>query len=233
MIQKSATISARMIIDAASVILVRHSGGQPQTLIGRRSSNAIFMPGRYVFPGGRLEDADFHTTPVLQLDDKCIDAMEHLSSPGLAYPLLNCAIRELEEETGIAINGEAKTLSEYHHTTSTRFPDNRAIRLICRAVTPPGYIRRFDTRFFLLDAGMVNISDTTLDTSHASDELEDLHWTPLSRVRAYNIAFITRRIVSLAINTLAGCQGAQYHHVECGLPMVTDLYYPGSRQCLQ
>ena len=53
------------------------------------------MPGRYEFPGGRLEDADFHKTPVLQLNDKCIDAMGHLSSHGLAYPLLNCAIRVL------------------------------------------------------------------------------------------------------------------------------------------
>ena len=222
-----------MIIDAASIILVRHSGGQPETLIGRRSKEAVFMPGRYVFPGGRLEDADFYKTPVLQLDDKCINAMGYLSSPDLAYPLLNCAIRELEEETGIAITGEAEILSEFHHTTSTRFPNNHAIGLICRAVTPPGYKRRFDTRFFLVDAGMVNISGPTLDTNHASDELEDLHWTPLSSVSAYNIAFITRRIISLAINYLAGCQVVQYHHVACGLPMVADLHYPGSHQCLQ
>ena len=233
MLQKSVAMSARMIIDAASVILVRHPGGQPETLIGRRSSNAVFMPGRYVFPGGRLEDADFHKTPVLQLDDKCIDAMGHISSPSLAYPLLNCAIRELEEETGNVITGVAETLSEFHHATSTCFPNNHAIRLICRAVTPPGYIRRFDARFFLVDAGMVNISGTTLETSHACDELEDLHWAPLSSVRAYNIAFITRRIISLAVNNLAGCQAAQYHHVEAGLPMVADLHYPGSHQCLQ
>ena len=80
---------------------------------------------------------------------------------------------------------------------------------------------------------MVNISGTTLDTSHASDELEDLHWTPLSSVKTYSIAFITRRIISLAINILAGCQVAQYHHVEAGLPMVTDLHYAGLHQCFQ
>ena len=233
MILSSVAMSARMISDAASIVLVRYPGGQPETVIGRRSSIAVFMPGRYVFPGGRLEDADFHTTPVLQLDDKCIDAIGNLSSPGLAYPLLNCAIRELEEETGIAITGEAEALCEFHHTTSVRCPNKHAIRLICRAVTPPGYIQRFDTRFFLVDAGMVHISGTTLDTNHASDELEDLHWTPLSRVRVYNIAFITRRIVSLAVNNLAGCQVVQYHHVECGLPKVADLQFPGSHQCLQ
>ena len=155
------------------------------------------------------------------------------TSPHLAYPLLNCAIRELEEETGIAITGVAETLSEFHYATSTYLPNNHAIRLICRAVTPPGYIRRFDTRFFLVDAGMVNISGTTLDTNHASDELEDLHWAPLSSVRAYNIAFITRRIISLAVNNLAGCQVAQYHHVDDGLPMVADLHNPGSHQCHQ
>ena len=216
-----------MISDAACIVLVRYPGGQPETVIGRRSSNAVFIPGRYVFPGGRLEDADFHKTPVLQLDDKCIDAMGHISSPGLAYPLLNCAIREFEEETGIAITGVAETLSEFHDTGSKSSPNKHAIRLICRAVTPPGYIRRFDTRFFLADAGMVEISGTTLDTNHVSDELENLHWTPLSSVRTYNIAFITRRIISLATNSLAGCQVAQYHHVEFGLPMVTDLHHPG------
>ena len=80
---------------------------------------------------------------------------------------------------------------------------------------------------------MININGTTLDTNHASDELEDLHWTPLSSVRAHNIAFITRRIISFAANNLASCQVMQYHHVEAGLPMVTDLHYPGSHQCLQ
>ena len=188
--------------------------GQCQVLYPARHYNALIrLPTTYITDNQRLDDGK-----MMEIQAK---------------PSKSSAIRELEEETGIAITGKAETLSKSHHATSTCFPNNHAIRLICRAVTPPGYIRRFDTRFFLVDAGMVNISGTTQETSHASDELEDLHWAPLSSVRAYNIAFITRRIISLAVNNLAGCQVAQYHHVEAGLPMVADLQYPGSHQRFQ
>ena len=45
--------------DAASVILLRGSRTDPEVLLGRRRLNARFMPGIYVFPGGRVDRADY------------------------------------------------------------------------------------------------------------------------------------------------------------------------------
>ena len=32
--------------------------GEPRVLLGRRRLDMVFMPGRYVFPGGRVDPAD-------------------------------------------------------------------------------------------------------------------------------------------------------------------------------
>ena len=41
--------------DAATLIIVDNSSGEPRVLLGRRRLDMVFMPGRYVFPGGRVE----------------------------------------------------------------------------------------------------------------------------------------------------------------------------------
>src|SRR5207247_7230123 len=44
--------------DAATLILVDRSGPVPKVLLGKRHARHKFMPGRYVFPGGRVDPAD-------------------------------------------------------------------------------------------------------------------------------------------------------------------------------
>src|SRR5438552_12384874 len=44
--------------DAATLIIVDSSSGEPRVLLGRRRLDMAFMPGRYVFPGGRVDPAD-------------------------------------------------------------------------------------------------------------------------------------------------------------------------------
>src|SRR5204863_1967999 len=44
--------------DAATLIIVDNSSGEPRVLLGRRRLDMVFMPGRYVFPGGRVDPAD-------------------------------------------------------------------------------------------------------------------------------------------------------------------------------
>ena len=41
--------------DAATLMLVDRSGPVPTVLLGRRHHGHKFMPGQFVFPGGRLE----------------------------------------------------------------------------------------------------------------------------------------------------------------------------------
>jgi hypothetical protein len=44
--------------DAATLILIDRSGGDVRVLLGRRSARHAFMPGRFVFPGGRTDPSD-------------------------------------------------------------------------------------------------------------------------------------------------------------------------------
>jgi 8-oxo-dGTP pyrophosphatase MutT (NUDIX family) len=45
---------------AATVVLVREAGEGPQVLLLRRTRSAGFVPGAFVFPGGRVDSADAH-----------------------------------------------------------------------------------------------------------------------------------------------------------------------------
>src|SRR5215831_20557183 len=44
--------------DAATLILVDRSGAIPKVLVGKRHDNVVFMPGKFVFPGGRVDKLD-------------------------------------------------------------------------------------------------------------------------------------------------------------------------------
>ena len=44
--------------DAATLILIDRSGEKPKVLVGKRHDNVVFMPGKFVFPGGRVDKSD-------------------------------------------------------------------------------------------------------------------------------------------------------------------------------
>ena len=46
------------IRNAATVILLRGSKKNPHVLMGQRGQNASFMPNKFVFPGGALDQGD-------------------------------------------------------------------------------------------------------------------------------------------------------------------------------
>jgi len=54
--------------DAATLILMDHSGPIPKVLLGKRHHGHKFMPGKYVFPGGGLELADQNMPVARPLD---------------------------------------------------------------------------------------------------------------------------------------------------------------------
>ncbi|HUF44051.1 MAG TPA: NUDIX hydrolase, partial [Aestuariivirgaceae bacterium] len=43
--------------DAATLIILRRDGAKTRVLMGKRHSDHAFMPGKYVFPGGRVDAA--------------------------------------------------------------------------------------------------------------------------------------------------------------------------------
>src|SRR5262249_34856214 len=54
--------------DAAALILIDRSGPITKVLFGRRHHGHKFMPGKFVFPGGRVEPADRRMETARSLD---------------------------------------------------------------------------------------------------------------------------------------------------------------------
>jgi len=194
------------IRDAATIVLMRGQGPDPQVLMGQRGAGAVFMPSKYVFPGGAVDAGDALVTLGPALHPICA---ARLAAPGAppANALAAAAIRELWEETGLALGcpGQAVLPPGWAGFAAQGLvPDASALRFVFRAITPPGRSRRFDARFFLADAARV-FGDPD-DFSAASDELGHLHWLPLSQARELDLPFITE-VVLAEVAALAGAAG--------------------------
>ena len=48
--------------DAATLMLIDRSGHTPKVLLGRRHAGHKFMPGKFVFPGGRISSRAIRRT---------------------------------------------------------------------------------------------------------------------------------------------------------------------------
>ncbi len=175
--------------DAATLILVDRSAGVPKVLVGRRHDNVVFMPGKYVFPGGRVDATD-NRIPVAAEIPKALERKLTGGSPKIAAAraraLAVAAIREACEETGLCLgrktklaNGHvAKLKGEWQpFADAGLLPDPSGLFLIARAITPPGRVRRFDTRFFTADAS--SIAHQVEGVVHADAELVELVWVEL------------------------------------------------------
>lgn len=181
------------IRDAATLVVVRDpAGSSPSVLMGQRGKDAAFMPNKYVFPGGAVDGADADITLSGSLSSICTS---RLTLPGEAAPhaLASAAIRELWEETGqiLGIRGIWQNAPPDWQSFAARGmrPTARGLSYVFRAITPPGRPRRFDARFFTLDAAHL-VSDPD-DFSAASDELRHLHWVPIAEARSLDLPFIT------------------------------------------
>lgn len=120
---------------AATVVLVRDNENALETYVIRRAMTMPFAPGMYVFPGGRVSEEDFGAARA-HVDD----ARRMNASLELAGALVNCAVRELAEETGVRVSAPVG---------SGHLP------VIAHWITPEVEERRYDVRFFgcLLPAG--------------------------------------------------------------------------------
>ena len=196
--------------DAATLIILDRSRPQTWVLMGKRHGKHKFMPGKYVFPGGRVEPEDRRMSVAAALDphveDK-LNARVRRPSPAFARALALAAIRETFEETGLAIGVEAPAGADAPPGAWTRFagmgvtPSLGDIDFLARAITPPGRPKRFDARFLIIDARLIA---RRLDgVVHAEAELVDLVWTPLDKARELDLPNITH----LALDDLASALG--------------------------
>ena len=96
-------------LDSATVILTRQSTqGQFKVFLMRRHRDSDFMGGAFVFPGGRLDDADCDPDLVPHTRDfSGSEAKRRLRAPDLteeqAFGLYFAALRETFEESGILL----------------------------------------------------------------------------------------------------------------------------------
>lgn len=166
---------------AATVLLVRDAdAGGVEVFMLRRTFNAAFASGMFVFPGGKVDDVD-GVDEIAELCDGLTDAhassLLGIANGGLAYWV--ACIRECFEEAGVLLarhelSGDVVRFDD--EATAQRFEAERenihdgsvALLDICKReglrlttddihyvshwITPMGEKRRFDTRFFIARA---------------------------------------------------------------------------------
>lgn len=147
-----------------------------EVLLLRRARTAGFVPGAYVFPGGRVDRSDASAEAIARLAG--LDAagaaarleLPEADPPALAYYL--AALREAFEETGIVVGRRAdgsvpasaaqdveidalrKDLMGDRITFSQALDrigctlDGDAVEYMAHWITPVPEPRRYDTRFF-------------------------------------------------------------------------------------
>src|SRR5882724_3752427 len=172
--------------DAATLILVDRTAATPKVLVGKRHDKVVFMPGKFVFPGGRVDKSDSRVqvaAPIPKaLEPNLLKASPKIT-PTRARALAIAAIREACEETGLCLgrksNGAVPALEGAWKpfTEADLVPDPSGVFLIARAITPPGRVGRFDTRFFTADASA--IAHRVEGVIHADAELVELVWVEI------------------------------------------------------
>lgn len=171
--------------DAATLILVR--GGR-EVMMGQRARGHVFMPDKWVFPGGRVDPGDARAQAAVELTEQT-EALLRVGGlvrrPPRAFAL--AAVRETREEAGLVLGDE-------------RGPDLSKLAFVARAITPPYRPRRFDARFFLADAEAV----LAHDEPQAGEELLHTRWFTLDEAMGLDLPSITRFVLKEVQARLAG-----------------------------
>ncbi len=188
------------IRNAATVIALRDRASQPKILMGQRGAKAAFMPNKFVFPGGAVDAADAEIALATDLTPVCAERLTEdiLVPPLTPGALAAAAIRELWEETGQILGAPGAwddAPPDWRDFAAKGFlPSAAPLQFVFRALTPPGRPRRFDARFFLVDAD--ELSSDLDDFSAACDELSHLQWVDLEQARSFDMPFITEVVLS-------------------------------------
>jgi 8-oxo-dGTP pyrophosphatase MutT (NUDIX family) len=184
--------------DAATLILIDRSEPRAKVLLGRRHDGHKFMPGKFVFPGGRIEALDRLMPTISELHpetEKKLVKRVSGSAPDYARALALTAIRETAEETGLLLGVKRDHAPETPGEIWTEFakanvhPDLGQIHFVARAITPPRRPKRFDTRFFTADAS--NVAHRIEGVVGPNSELVELTWVPVDQAAQLDLPAIT------------------------------------------
>lgn len=157
-------------IPAATIVIFRNApqSGAPEVLMTVRSRNMTFAGGMAVFPGGRVDPADFAL-------GETIAAASGISADEAAHQI--AAVRETLEETGLALGLAGDINAERAAAARAMLAETQALAPVLEAfgwrlnldqITPfarwfpknENITRVYDTRFYLanLGTGAVDVS---------------------------------------------------------------------------
>jgi len=182
--------------DAATLLILRRDGPKPRVLMGKRHGGHSFMPNAWVFPGGRIDRADFRVPHATELKPEVAATFAaHRKGPrGRALAL--AAIRETFEEVGLLLARPAAPRVAAgpwrDFLAQGALPDLEALDIVARAITPPSVGKRFDTWFLMAEADRL----MSLDRQPDCGELEEIAWVDLDEALALNLPAITRKVVT-------------------------------------
>ncbi len=170
---------------AVTVVAVRPaSSGRFEVLLSERGRGA-FARGLWVFPGGRVDDEDEHTTYVEEPSVRFI-ADRFGIAIAKASSLVVGALRELAEEAAIADPGpRARTLDPESwarvRAGEYRFaPPSGPLYAVARWLPPKVEMRRFDTFFLACEV------PPGIEARADGDELLAHRWVePAAAIEAY------------------------------------------------
>ena len=184
--------------DAATLILVDRSQPVPKVLLGKRHQRHKFMPGRFVFPGGRVDPIDKLMPVARPLDSHAqANLMKRVqrASAAKAQAFALAAVRETFEETGLLLGVRSPEAVKVPDGPWAAFaearilPDLGTLHFIGRAITPPGRPRRFDARFFTADA--TAIAHRIAGVTGPDAELTELVWMSLAEAKQLDMPAVT------------------------------------------
>jgi len=210
--------------DAATLILVRRDGPEPALLMGRRASGHVFMASKWVFPGGRIDRADFRAPAASELRPEVAALLEKTAPALRARALGLTAIREAFEETGVLLARPAEPQPApgpwRAFVASGALPDLSALSFIARAVTPPGRARRFDACFFMAEADRL----LSLEPATGDRELDEIAWIALSQAEDLDLPAITRFVIKeIAARLADGDRPVPYVYFRHGKHRIDNL----------
>jgi len=181
---------------AATTLIVRDGPPGLEVLMVRRSLQASFMPGAYVFPGGAVDAADGSQAHAERLDEspeqltRRIGEVTQVGAQALAFTV--AALRECFEECGLWLGAPPSAAPDFAALRARLHGGAALADLAAEAglplttsamqpwshwVTPVGVPKRFDTLFFACRApdGQVPSVDegetTTLAWVHPPEAL--------------------------------------------------------------
>lgn len=203
---------------AATILLIRQGGGGPEVFMMKRPGGVDF-PDLHVFPGGKVDEADFAPELVSGLSPAAADRLLGIDAGGLRYWV--AAIRECFEECGVLlayrdgglirwagedeierfngyrqqlIDGELGML-EVCRRENIRLAADRVL-YFSHWITPEQAPRRFDTRFFI-----AAMPDDQRTIAHAWETADDEWVRPRDALAAH--ADGRWQMISPTLTTLA------------------------------